>query len=93
MPTAFDRCWQVDAMAVFHVIASTDGTIHPSRERELAQYVLNAAEAIVIRANRLDQGEGRAVDARAPFRTGFHAIEEPGRNDVIVRRVTRLELG
>ena len=60
-------------------------------EREFAQHVLDAAEPVVIGADRLDQARRGAVDPRVLFRAQSGGGEKPGRDGAIVRRVGRLE--
>ena len=58
-------------------------------ERELAKHVLDAAEPVVIGANRCDQAGSGAVDPRILLRAQVGGFEKPGRDGAIVRRVRR----
>ena len=61
------------------------------RERELAQHVLDAAERIVIGADRLDQPRRGVANPLLPAGVHPGRLEQPCRDDVIVRRIRRGE--
>ncbi len=60
-------------------------------ERELAKHVLDAAEPVVLCPDRSDQARRHAVDPRLLRRAQSRALEQPGGDDAVVRRVGRLE--
>ena len=61
------------------------------RQREFAQHVLDAAERIVIAPDRLDQPCGGAVDPFVLRGAQSGRLQQPGRDDAIIRRIGRLE--
>ena len=56
-------------------------------EREFAKHILDAAEAAVARANRLDQVACRAIDLGVLLGRELRALEQPGRHDAIIGRI------
>jgi len=60
-------------------------------EREFAKHILDAAEAVVIGANGLNQACGRAVDPSILLRAQGRGFEKPCRDDAVVRPVRRPE--
>ena len=60
-------------------------------EREFAKHVLDAAEAVVIGANGLDQTRGGAVDPRILLPAHVSGFQKAWRDNAVVRRVRRPE--
>ena len=61
------------------------------REREFAQHVLDAAKRIVIGADRLDQPARGVADPLLLARVEPGRLEQPRRDDAVVRRIGRGE--
>ena len=60
-------------------------------KRELAQHVLDAAEAVAGRADSLDQARRGAVDARFLRGVRSGCFQQSRRDEIVVRRVGRRE--